>query len=185
MGCVLTAGIAKTCDNLPVGGLRSDAVWLLNFDDIASYTEASGVVSAITMKTGKVAYKFDGFNFSTKPAARKVDGRGAGTTFEHEMGMEIFDLTTTGKDIVQELAAGKVVAIVETNEDSESFEIYGKGVGLSLSTAENIKADAATGGSYTILLKTDENGPAERKLPTGLHDTDRATTLALVVALES
>ena len=187
MGCVLTAGIAKTCDNLPNGGLRQQTVWLINLEDIASVTydgTNANIITAITLKTSKTAFKFDGFGTSTKPAYRQVTGRGFGPTFEHEVGLQIFDLSYVGKDILPELSQSKVVAVVETNNDAQPLEVYGIGQGMLATSQEHIKTDAASGGTITVVLKTPEDGPAERKAPNDWLATDRATTLALIVALE-
>ena len=55
--CTTLTGIAKGC-SANLGGIT--AIWIADQEDVASVTEAAGVISAITME---VATYFEGFDF--------------------------------------------------------------------------------------------------------------------------
>ena len=56
MACALTQGYTLDCKD-SLGGITE--VYFMAFQDVASTTEASGVITALTKDTGKRFYKYE------------------------------------------------------------------------------------------------------------------------------
>lgn len=114
MSCLQTlTGISRDClgNN---GGIRR--VWLANYADVVSLTEASGAITAITMDTGKKfkLYEFPR-NTSSMSSNYAVNAEN-GTSYVETDLLMVFNRMDTNKRLeIVALAQGELAAIVEDN----------------------------------------------------------------------
>jgi len=184
----IDSGATYSCDNPIQPGVNA-RIWLANYDDIASYTFGTNnnVVTAITMNATTYFYPYQGFKQSVEPSTELVAGP-VSVQYNHSLTFHVFDISSTMKVNLQKMALNKIVAIIENvnaagNSDSV-FEIFGGGVGLEMISLTRLSRDAETMGSFAIQLQTSDNEGKESKLPYSLWNTDYATTLAAIEALE-
>ena len=186
----ITAGSSYDCDN-PIQPGMTPRIWLANKSEIASLTfdvSNSSLVTAITMNSGGAFYVFDGYRQSVNAETAFVP-QTVSSGYDHTLNLQVFDISSTQKLNLEKMALSKMVAIVEnqnaTGNADSVFEIFGAGVGMEVETLTRINRDTETAGSFSIGLRTSDNEGKEAKLPYSLWDTDYATTLALIVALET
>lgn len=171
----ISAGVVVDCDKPLVPGVETD-ILLANKQDVAGYTvDVSNplLVTAITMKSGKQFYKFEGQNDSVEPLSRLVQTR-YNDFFEHEARLKVFSNDEDDKLTVEKLIKGLVVALVKGKDGR--WELYGKDIGLKAVEFERNPNNQDTGGAYDILLRTSPNSAREPHLPATFFDTDAATT---------
>lgn len=184
----ITAGASYDCDN-PLQPGVNPRVWLINKDDIASTTVGSNasVITAMTLKATKAAYAFEGMRQSVDPQVQFVPQTFA-VGYDHILNIQVFDISSTQKLNLEKMALGKMVAIVENanvaGNDDSVFEVFGLGVGMEVVTLTRLSKDSETMGSFSIGLKTSDNEGKEAKLPLSFWNTNYATTLAAIEALE-
>ena len=188
----ISTDIVLQCDTPPVAGV-ADVMYLINKADIDTVTfdntnptAANKLVTDITLKAGKFAYKVEGRNNSHEPSSLLRKGRYF-DTFEHQVMFKIFDNSPAIKTQIENMVQrGDLVAIVENNfrgvGDVAAFEILGYGSGLEVTEQTRVTNDQDTQGGYSITLKTgDQQG--EPHLPYSLLDTNYATTVTLLEGL--
>jgi hypothetical protein len=172
----------------PISAGVKDILYLINYDDILSTTPDGSnpnLITGITLKSGAVAYQFEGKNSSIEPRAALVRQRYS-EVYDHEVTFKVFDNGADIKKNLQGAVTKKVVAIVENrfqgSEGDAAFEIYGISAGLQANTLDRITADADTQGAYNVVLVSSEF-EKEPNLPATLFDVSYANTKALVTAL--
>jgi hypothetical protein len=89
------------------------------------------------------------------------------------------------KKTMNDLPKGRFVAIVQNNHKGEdgnaAFEIYGTEIGMEITEYTRNNADNDTQGAPALVLRTPGEGSGkEPYLPLTLHDTNFATTKAIV-----
>ena len=185
----ISAGATFDCDN-PVQPGMIPRVWMANKSDIESLTFGtnSSVITAITMKSGGAFYVFDGYRQSVNAETAFIP-QTVSSGYDHVLNIQVFEIDSTQKLNLEKMALSKMVAIIENqntvgNGDSV-FEVFGGGVGMEVETLTRINRDTETAGSFSVGLKTSDDEGKEAKLPLSFFDTDYATTLAKIVALET
>jgi hypothetical protein len=187
MSCSISAGALFDCDNLPQAGVNSRLL-VGNLADIETITRDTNrsMVTAITMKTGKAVYAFEGSDMSVKPEYHLVPGTIA-PQWTHRIPFVIFDVSTTQKENLESMKNAKLFAITQGVEDDGNgdnyFEIHGLGRGLKLTTLDRIVGDNETLGAFSAVLETYSEGGNESEMPSTFFDTDFDTTLAAATAL--
>jgi hypothetical protein len=188
MSCSISAGALFDCDNLPQAGVNSRLI-IGNRDDIDGITEDGSnplLISAITMKDGKVAYAFEGSDMSVKPEYNLVPGT-ITSQYSHKVAFTIYDVSSDQKLNLENMKNAKLFAIVQGVEDDGNgdnfFEVYGLGRGLKLTTLSRIPTDNETLGAFNVVLETYQDGGNETQMPVTFFDTDYDTTEAAVTAL--
>lgn len=183
---LIAAGHSPNCD-YPLTAGNNERLILYNFDEITGYdVNVSNplVVEAINMVALKTGFEFVGQNYSNEPKYRMRKGAYV-NTYEHEVNFLIFGYNGAVKKIVEAMAKGKLVAVVENNyrgsDGSSAFELYGSGSGLYVQTLERDANDQDNNGAMKIQLLTGERG-GEGSLPKSIFDTDYATTKAMIDA---
>lgn len=169
---------------LPPAGTKA-RVLLANLDDVEEFVEdADGVITDITMKSGKTFFAFTGFRNDAKKSEEVLKPEIGPAQFKHNAGWVIYERTQDQKNNIEGIVRGRTVAIFELKgKDDTSFEVVGKEVGLEI-VAGPIRNAHENGGFFVLSLSTpDDQGEYEPKLPQTLLDTDYATTLALVDGL--
>ena len=144
MACALTSGYTFDCkDN--IGGLKS--VWFIGYNDVASVTEASGVITAITKDAGKVFYKYqlvrNTASFTENIAGSIENGT---VVFNQELLIVINTMQTSMRNEMLLLAKNNMMAVVE--DQNGRYWLAGRFNGL----------DLLTGSVSTGLAQADRNG---------------------------
>jgi ligand-binding sensor domain-containing protein len=144
MACALTSGYTFDCkDN--IGGLKS--VWFIGYNDVASLTEASGVITAITKGAGKVFYKYqlvrNTASFTENIAGSIENGT---VVFNQELLIVINKMQTSMRNEMLLLAKNNMMAVVE--DQNGRYWLAGRFNGL----------DLLTGSVSTGLAQADRNG---------------------------
>lgn len=179
----------KISANLTLAACGSSAIGvhpeviLINHSDIENVTEADGVVSAIVLKDGTYAYKYETYKNAVEVSSPINKGTYI-TRFQHQVVFRSFVKTQDIKYQLNALANGKVVAIVKNiSNDSEEtkFEVYGLDNGLVMTDLQNASNDA-DGIVYAVTLSSDDNA-LEGSLPASFFSTDVETTEAAINAL--
>lgn len=175
----ITIGSQYDCDAPLYGGVRA-RLGVINKNDIASVTYSAttpGLVTAITLKSGKVMHLFEGFKNSVLPSLEKVTAGSGQGVWKHITNFFIYENTQVQKNNIQKMGNGKYVTIYQNlNEDANAFEIQGVGNGLELQDgAVNNKNE--NNGAYNLILAS-AAGQEEAKLPSTYLSTDFAGTLS-------
>jgi ligand-binding sensor domain-containing protein len=144
MACALTSGYTFDCkDN--IGGLKS--VWFIGYNDVASVTEASGVITAITKDAGKVFYKYqlvrNTASFTENIAGSIENGT---VVFNQELLIVINKMQTSMRNEMLLLAKNNMMAVVE--DQNGRYWLAGRFNGL----------DLLAGSVSTGLAQADRNG---------------------------
>lgn len=179
---LISKEIQPDCSSPIFEGLETIG-YIINKDDIKSVTEASGVVSALSLKTGTKAF--------TIQQLGKQPFNGTGTEiaegdymnrFNRKVAFVILDNSPDiSEKIVTPMANGEFVVIVENKYKDASkknaFEIYGLDKGARASAISQTKYENMAGWSVEL---TEENTPNSGKF---FWDTDYDTSKADLEAL--
>jgi hypothetical protein len=144
MACNLTQGFPIDCkDN--VGGVK--AVYIANKDNIATITEAAGVVTGITMDAGTYFWKYDQIKETSNFAEAITTNVQNGTVF-YAQTIEVIvnKLQTNTRNEILLLAQATTSVIVQDNNNK--YWLLGRQNGL----------DLTGGGSATGTAYGDRNG---------------------------
>lgn len=163
MGCIITNGVDLACNPFNVGGINK--IYLANLDDIASYNyNLDGSIEEIVMKATKVFYKFD-FSESTGLTTTELQNNNGAKSFLHGCGFSVPKLSQDVINTMTELAASKLVAIVESREarDVAPFlnqnrqHLFGGKNGLTATTLTGASGQNSTDyAGFTIVLNGSE-----------------------------
>ena len=157
--CRFTLGADYDCSAPLQPGLLNYLI-LINLDDIASYTIVDDVVSAITLKTGKQAYKFETVKQSIQAEYEKAGGL-TSNYYIHRIKFNVFDISSEQKENLEKLALNKIVAITSLinspGNDNTYFEVYGAHDGLECVEMQRINNDIESNGSFIITLESSGN----------------------------
>lgn len=153
MSCALSQGFVLDCRD-SVGGLKS--VYFIAKADIASVTEAAGVVTAITKDAGKVFYKYElvrGTSSMTENITASVEN---GTVFyAQELSIILNKLEANKRNEILLLAKNNLVAIVE--DSNGKYWMLGRLNGVDI-TGGNGATGTAHGdrSGYTLTFSGSE-----------------------------
>jgi hypothetical protein len=187
--CKITSGFTVAdCNALEKGGV-SGVMYLINYSAWLSATitkDVDGSISAITLtESGEQAYKYEltrGASVLTSPA---VINNGGKSGYQHTANVFI---PTKGMDQKTQfsnlLNFGRVVAIFVLDSTVVS-NVYGDDMGLSMTAYEEAPNDPGKGGGIQVTLQTPADTTLESLPPVTFFDTDRATTLDALTALET
>lgn len=175
----ITKGTQYSCDTPLYGGTRA-RLGVINKDDIASITYSTAtpnLITAITLKSGKVCHLFEGFRNSVLPSLEKATAQSGQGLWKHMTNFFVYENTQIWKNTLERLGNGKYITIYQNlAEDSNSFEVQGIGCGLELQDgAVNNKNENS--GAYNLILASNAN-QLEARPPQTFFNTDFATTLA-------
>jgi hypothetical protein len=151
MACVsFSGGIAKDCAN-NIGGLTK--LYLTDFDNIVSYTQSGGTVSAITMASASFFYEFE-FNRNsatyTEDLVKSVEAGSA--LFEQTITVTIPRRDVQKRNTLALLTQRDLAVIIKDSNGLYWYPGEDEGVYLSESTSTSgtVKAD---GSNYVLTLK--------------------------------
>lgn len=137
--CALTQDYNFGCD-VGVGGTKE--CWLIELENITTFTESSGTVTAITKATGKIFRKYqlvlETANFDETITGNKANG----TLFYAQAGSIIINKQQVAvRNEILLLAKNRLVIIIHDNNDT--YRLFGQSFGLMLQTGS-----AATGTAW-------------------------------------
>jgi len=151
MACTQTlTGISRDClgNN---GGIA--AVWLANFDNVSSLTEASGAITAITMANSE---KFKKYvfprNTSSMSSNYAVSSENGTSYVETDLVMVFTRMDTSKRLEIVALAQGNLVAIVEDNNGNKWYLGHDYPVTINAGSGESGTARGDRNG-YSITLR--------------------------------
>lgn len=181
----ITDDIERNCDMLPVGGVKS-LMRLINIEDIDTITYDSTnplIITAITLKEGKKAFKYEVFKRGHKPRFTKVNGD-FGDRYKHEIDSSIQVWDNVTKAQVEGLNSASVVAINENlqNTGDARIEVYGLESGLSVADGA-VRNLNENDGVYTYTLASDDLS-LEPHIPRSFWATSYAATQTALAALD-
>lgn len=176
-GCLLNSGWAKGCkDN--AGGIKK--VLIANTADVASFTSATGSVSAITMSaTSSLWYEFVPNKMSSNWVENIQSNPQNGTVGYEQVLTMIFAKNEAAKrNQVQLIAQGEVYAIVI--DYNNKYFLLGEFNGLELSGGNSSSGTALTDlNGWTLTLTGMEPYPAQEVVSTALTDNGDGTYSAV------
>lgn len=159
-------------------------IYIINYDDIdrATSVESNGVISTLTLKSGKNAYKYTS-NAKAFEGTSALNKGTYATSHDHSVVGRIFVNSQDVKDELNKLAQGRFVVIVKNlnNVDAVKYEVYGWNNGLVATALDKNSADG-DGVFYSFTLASDE-AAREADLPKSFFSTDLSTTESALAAL--
>jgi hypothetical protein len=178
--CPFTLGANYNCEAPLQPGLLN-YILLINKSDISNVAISSGVATSITLKPGKVGYKFEGLRGSFDARYEQSNRGNFAVGFNHIIEMTIFDISSDQKMNIQKMALNEMVAITflinSPGNANTFFEIYGLGVGLESSQITRISRDTEYMGAFRVTLQTSET-LIESAMPLTYFNTDYDTSLS-------
>lgn len=185
MACNISLVSAFDCTDKigMIGGFKPN-FWIFNLSDVVSYTiDLAGNVTNITLKATKKIYKYEALKDTLTATAgiKKVEGSGI-AIYTHSVNFASVDTTAEQREVFENLANAEAVAVI-AETTSGRFEIFGKDFGMKLGDAneKNYGLNPTEDTSRKVSLTS----AGEVYLPKIFFDTDRAVTLAKIVALET
>lgn len=147
MPCALTQGYNNDCRE-SIGGLKE--TYIIEKDSISSITEVSGVVTAITKKTGKRFWKYSLVRETSNTAENITGSEQNGTLYYAQQVQVVLNKKTASVRNEIMLLAKNNLIIIGVENTGKAF-LYGKENGLQLNggTAESGTAWADRNG-YTL-----------------------------------
>jgi hypothetical protein len=177
------------CTILEVGGV-SGKVYAINYEEWLKSTvtrdPVTGEISAITLATtGEKATLYNlprGASVVTTPVSVNNGGK-SGFTHTVQMFIPTKDQAIK-KELVGMLNYGRVVLIVVLDSTIVA-QVFGDGVGLQMTGYEEAANDPSKGGGLDVTFSTPGDVTFENLPPITFFNTDRATTLAALTALQT
>ena len=175
MACSQTlSGLVHDCSP-SMGGIKT--VYLANKADVASITETSGKITAITMETAKYFHKYDfQKNAGSLSSNWQINNDNGVRYVQSDLLLVFSKMETTKRVEVSAMAAGELCAIVEDNNGVYHF--LGKDEPLVISAGDGLTG-AARGdrNAYSITLQDNSLDLPEEVL-VGTGGVDLSTIVA-------
>lgn len=160
MACIskLASAIAYDCDS---GATGLVSALIINKSDITSFTaDSSGLVSAITLRSGAKAYKIDTIKRALVMTSALKINEGAPNAFSHSASI-ILTSATGVYGAITSFSNGSFVILAKVS-GSNAINAYGMYYGLSATAFERSTHD--NGGWASVTLETPENVIGEDNL---------------------
>lgn len=182
----ITVGSIVDCTNPLQGGVGDNSrLTVINYDDFSSVTLSAStpnLITAITLKSGAVAYTFEGYRSSLKPSYDSVEAKSGQIMYKHRVVFNIFDYSQIQKNNIWRFGNGRYMTIYQNaKKDANAFEFCGIGSGMQMVPGK-LRDLQEVNGAHQLTLETNAE-ELEALPPQTVFITDFATTQALVVAL--
>ena len=147
MACALTQGYTLDCKD-SLGGITE--VYFMAFQDVASTTEASGVITALTKDTGKRFYKYE-LTKGTSVLTENVNSNVQNGTlyFTPELTIILNKLQVNTRNEILLLAQNRLVAVAKDNNGKYWYLGKTRALDLTAGSATSGTAEADRSG-YTL-----------------------------------
>jgi len=185
----ITADLTINCDN-PLQSGSEDSLILINREDwldaaVTYNVTNNGIIEAVALPTGVEGFSYEGKNNSIAPKYELIK-QTYSDVYNHEVNFKVFDVSPIGKEQLELLAKGQMVAIVQNKykgtDGNAAYEVYGVDAGLVCTQNLREITNVETGGAFDLILKSAETS-LEPKMPRTFFITDYATTKTAVEAL--
>ena len=155
MACTQTlSGISRDCLGSN-GGIK--AVWLANWDNVASLTESSGAITAITMSNSEKFKKYEfPRNTSSMTSNYAVNAENGTSYVETDLVMVFNRMDTTKRLEIVAMAQGLLAAFVEDNNGNVWYLGHDYPVTINAGSGESGTARGDRNG-YSITLRDESN----------------------------
>lgn len=156
MPCELTSGSVIDCRD-SIGGIKE--VFISNFDNVSSFTETGGSISAITQVATKNFFKFNLEKENATAKETETSSIENGTTFyEGELTFSIKKLDVTKRNNIRLLALSRLFIIFQDNNGT--YWTFGAEYGANMlsRTSEFGKAFGDMNG-YNLTFSSKEKMP--------------------------
>lgn len=128
--CALTSDYSFGCD-VGIGGVKE--VYLIELENISSYTESSGTLTAITKVSGKIFRKYQLVLETAAFDEDIVGNRQNGTLFFSQKGTIIINKQNVAvRNEILLLAKNRLAIVVKDN--NQTYRLLGREFGLMLQT---------------------------------------------------
>lgn len=182
----ISENIERNCEIVPVGGVKP-VMRLINIEDISAVvrdTDNPLIVTGITLKPGKKAFKYEVYKRGHKPRLTLVVGEFGPPQYRHEIDSSVQVWDNASKAQVEALNSASVVAILENMQKTGDarIEIYGLDSGLEVADGA-VRNLAENNGVYSYTL-TSADDSLEPHMPSSFWSTSYATTVTALAALD-
>lgn len=152
-GCALTTDYSFGCGQ-GAGGVKT--FWIIEFDNVSSVAESSGLVSAITKVTGKVFRKYQLVLETSHEEEAIVGNRANGTLYySQSLTMIINKQQLAVRNEILLMSRTQVMIVVEDN--NSTWRLYGRENGLTATTGNVTSGTAwADRNGYEITFTGNE-----------------------------
>ncbi len=157
MACQIINGYEIDCRDA-VGGIKE--LYIAEYANVASYTETSGVCSAITMVSGKKFYTFQMEKENAELIETQTGSVENGTNFwQQDLTFTMKKLSAAKRNSVKVLSQVRLVVVAKLHDDS--LWIVGRHNGLDMVGTNTAKSGKAMGdmNGYEIALMGKEQNP--------------------------
>jgi len=154
----LSAGIAKSCDTNTGGILK---LYIADFENVSSYTEVSGEITAITMAGGSKFYEFQ-FNRNTSSYEEtiNVDLTNGTTFFEQRATLVLARREKTKREAIKKLTAGQKQLAIIMKDSNNLYWFLGLTDGAILQEmAGGSGVQKSDANNYTLTFVAQEPSP--------------------------
>ena len=153
MACALTQGYTLDCRD-SLGGITE--VYFMAFQDVASTTEASGVITALTKDTGKRFYKYE-LTKGTSVLTENINSNVQNGTLYYtpELTIILNKLQANTRNEILLLAKNLLVAVAKDNNGKYWYLGKTRGIDLTAGSGTSGTADADRSG-YTLTFTGSE-----------------------------
>lgn len=152
----LSYGFDYNC-NTGIGGIAPGTILAANWDDIASSTVANGIVTAITMESGKQWFRYQVRKQIAGDTTNGVADPLTGTkSYTSNMVFTLFGIEAVKNTELEKLMSGPTVWIYQDNNDV--YHILGLNYGAEVKTIDRTTGTAMTDmNGYTITVMHEED----------------------------
>lgn len=158
MACVLTQDITFSCD-VGSGGVNKE-IYVIELDNIASYTESSGTITTITKASGKIFRKYQLVQETAVFDETIAGNIQNGTIFYDQKGTIVFNKQTVAKRN-EIIILAKTPVVVVAQDNNGSWKLYGRVNGMRLLDGAITTGTAFTDrNGYTLNFSVKEAEPA-------------------------
>lgn len=128
--CALTSDYLFMCD-VGIGGTKE--AYIIELENIASYTESSGTLTAITKVSGKIFRKYQLVQETANFGEDITGNRQNGTLFYPQRGTIIINKQNVAvRNEILLLAKNRLVVVIKDN--NQTYRLFGREYGLQLLT---------------------------------------------------
>jgi len=176
--------IASTCLTQPIGGTEAKA-WIGNrLEMVFTYDVTNtSLITDITMVATKQLYTLTGIKNLLNPGSSLVTAEDRANRWAHKFNFQGFEFDAASQENLDSLA--DVVVIVEMKNklgDDSTFRVFGAKNGMYPTTDEWTANDIDGARAIEVASLETATEPYSKN---NYEDTDYATTLAALVALET
>lgn len=153
MACALTQGYTLDCKD-SLGGITE--VYFMAAQDVASYTEASGVITALTKDAGKRFYKYELVK-STSSFVENVNASVENGTifYQQELTVVLNKLQANTRNEILLLAKNLLVAVAKDNNGKYWYLGLTRGLDITAGSSQSGTAEGDRSG-YTLTFTAKE-----------------------------